>query len=98
MTSDFNTIPEAVEAIAKGEVVIVLDAEDRENEGDFICAAEKATPETVNFMLSGRGQLCVSVFPEACRRLELSPVVSQNDTPLQTAFMTPVGTMRPDAR
>lgn len=90
MTSDFNTIPEAVEAIARGEVVIVLDAEDRENEGDFICAAEKATPETVNFMLSGRGQLCVSVFPEACRRLELSPVVSQNDTPLQTAFMTPV--------
>jgi 3,4-dihydroxy 2-butanone 4-phosphate synthase/GTP cyclohydrolase II len=90
MSSDFNTIPEAVEAIARGEVVIVLDAEDRENEGDFICAAEKATPEVVNFMLGGRGQLCVSVFPEACRRLELSPVVSQNDAPLQTAFMTPV--------
>jgi 3,4-dihydroxy 2-butanone 4-phosphate synthase/GTP cyclohydrolase II len=67
-----------------------LDAEDRENEGDFICAAEKATPEVVNFMLSGRGQLCVSVFPEACKRLELTPVVAQNDAPLQTAFMTPV--------
>jgi 3,4-dihydroxy 2-butanone 4-phosphate synthase / GTP cyclohydrolase II len=90
MSSDFNTIPEAVEAIARGEVIIVLDAEDRENEGDFICAAEKATPEVVNFMLGGRGQLCVSVFPEACKRLELSPVVSQNDAPLQTAFMTPV--------
>ena len=90
MSSDFNTIPEAVEAIARGEVVIVLDAEDRENEGDFICAAEKATPEVINFMLGGRGQLCVSVFPEACKRLELSPVVSQNDAPLQTAFMTPV--------
>ncbi len=91
MTSnDFNTIPEAVEAIARGEVIIVLDAEDRENEGDFICAAEKATPQAVNFMLGGRGQLCVSVFPEACRRLELVPVVSQNDAPLQTAFMTPV--------
>jgi 3,4-dihydroxy 2-butanone 4-phosphate synthase/GTP cyclohydrolase II len=90
MASDFNTIPEAVEAITRGEVVIVLDAEDRENEGDFICAAEKATPEVVNFMLSGRGQLCVSVFPEACKRLELTPVVAQNDAPLQTAFMTPV--------
>jgi len=90
MPSDFNTIPEAVEAIARGEVVIVLDAEDRENEGDFICAAEKATPEMINFMLGGRGQLCISVLPEVCRRLELSPIVSQNDAPLQTAFMTPV--------
>jgi len=88
--SHFNTIPEAVEAIARGEVVIVLDAEDRENEGDFVCAAEKATPEVVNFMLGGRGQLCVSVMPEVCRRLELSPIVSQNDAPLQTAFMTPI--------
>ncbi len=86
----FNTVPEAVDAIARGEVVIVLDAEDRENEGDFVCAAEKATPEIVNFMLGGRGQLCVSVFPEACQRLDLSPVVAQNDAPLQTAFMTPV--------
>jgi 3,4-dihydroxy 2-butanone 4-phosphate synthase / GTP cyclohydrolase II len=90
MPSDFNTIPEAVEAIARGEVIIVLDAEDRENEGDFICAAEKATPHMINFMLGGRGQLCVSVLPEVCRRLELTPVVSQNDAPLQTAFMTPV--------
>jgi len=90
MPSVFNTIPEAIEAIARGEVIIVLDAEDRENEGDFVCAAEKATPEVVNFMLSGRGQLCVSILPEACRRLELSPVVPNNDAPLQTAFMTPV--------
>ncbi len=90
MAIEFSTIPEAVDAIARGEVVIVLDAEDRENEGDFVCAAEKATPEVVNFMLGGRGQLCVSVLPEVSRRLELSPVVSQNDAPLQTAFMTPV--------
>ena len=90
MPSVFNTIPEAIEAISRGEVIIVLDAEDRENEGDFVCAAEKATPEVVNFMLGGRGQLCVSVLPEACRRLELTPVVSNNDAPLQTAFMTPV--------
>ncbi len=90
MSSHFNSVPEAVDAIARGEVVVVVDAEDRENEGDFICAAEKVTPETINFMLGGRGQLCVSIFPEACRRLELSPIVSNNDAPLKTAFMTPV--------
>ncbi|WP_372721750.1 GTP cyclohydrolase II [Novipirellula sp.] len=90
MAIELNTVPEAVEAIRRGEVVIVVDAEDRENEGDFICAAEKATPETVNFMLSGRGQLCVSVLPEVCKRLELSPIVALNDAPLKTAFMTPV--------
>jgi 3,4-dihydroxy 2-butanone 4-phosphate synthase / GTP cyclohydrolase II len=90
MSRHFSTVPEAVDAIARGEIVIVVDAEDRENEGDFICAAEKATPEMINFMLGGRGQLCVSIFPEVCRRLELSPVVAQNDAPLKTAFMTPV--------
>jgi 3,4-dihydroxy 2-butanone 4-phosphate synthase/GTP cyclohydrolase II len=90
MSLQLNTIPEAVDAIRAGEVVIVVDAEDRENEGDFICAAEKATPETINFMLSGRGQLCVSILPEVCKRLELLPVVARNDAPLKTAFMTPV--------
>lgn len=90
MSSQFNTVPEAVDAIARGEVVIVVDAEDRENEGDFICAAEKVTPETINFMLGGRGQLCVSIFPDVCHRLDLSPIVMQNDAPLKTAFLTPV--------
>ena len=87
---ELNTVPEAVEAIRRGEVIIVVDAEDRENEGDFVCAAEKATTETINFMLSGRGQLCVPILPEACKRLELSPVVVNNDAPLRTAFMTPI--------
>ncbi|WP_404306223.1 GTP cyclohydrolase II [Neorhodopirellula lusitana] len=87
---ELNTIPEAVEAIARGEVVIVIDAEDRENEGDFICAGEKATPETINFILGGRGQLCVSVLPEVCKKLELNPIVAHNNAPLQTAFMTPI--------
>lgn len=86
----FSTVPEAVAAIQRGEIVIVVDAEDRENEGDFICAAEKATPDKINFMLAGRGQLCVSVLPDVCRRLELTPIVSNNDAPLRTAFMTPV--------
>ncbi|MEM6365978.1 MAG: GTP cyclohydrolase II [Planctomycetota bacterium] len=87
---ELDSIPDAVEAIARGEVVIVVDAEDRENEGDFICAAEKATTETVNFILRGRGQLCVTVLPDVAKRLELTPVVSQNNAPLQTAFMTPI--------
>ncbi len=90
MSVQLNSVPEAIEAIRSGEVIIVVDAEDRENEGDFICAAEKATPEIINFMLSGRGQLCVSVLPEVCKRLELMPVVAQNDAPLKTAFMTPI--------
>ena len=90
MTLELNSIPETVEAIRRGEVVIVVDAEDRENEGDFICAAEKATTETVNFMLSGRGQLCVSILPETCNRLDLQPVVTKNDAPLKTAFLTPI--------
>ncbi|MCO8124456.1 GTP cyclohydrolase II [Stieleria sp. TO1_6] len=85
-----NSIPEAVEAVRRGEVVIVVDAEDRENEGDFICAAEKATPETINFMLGGRGQLCVSILPEVGKRLELTPVVPDNNAPLRTAFVTPI--------
>ncbi|MEL6107776.1 MAG: GTP cyclohydrolase II [Planctomycetota bacterium] len=85
-----DSIPEAVESIRRGEVVIVVDAEDRENEGDFICAAEKATPETINFMLGGRGQLCVSILPEVGKKLELTPVVTDNNAPLRTAFVTPI--------
>jgi len=90
MSIELNTVPDAVEAIRRGEVVIVVDAEDRENEGDYICAAEKASPEIVNFMLSGRGQLCVSILPEVSKRLDLNPLVVQNDAPLKTAFLTPV--------
>ena len=90
MTIQLNTISEAVEAIRQGEVVIVVDAEERENEGDYICAAEKATPDVVNSMLTGRGQLCVSILPEAAKRLDLVPVVAENDAPLKTAFLTPI--------
>ena len=75
VSTEFSTVPAAVEAIARGEVVIVMDAEDRENEGDFICAAEKATPEIVNFMIHGRGQLCMPVLPDVCERLDLTPMV-----------------------
>ena len=90
MTSKFTPIREAVDAIAQGEIVIVVDAEDRENEGDFVCAAERVTAEAVNFMLSGRGEFCVSVLPDVCQRLEIEPLVRQNTSPLHTAFMTPL--------
>jgi len=88
--SGFSTIQSAVDSLARGEVIIVVDAEDRENEGDFICAAEKATTETVNFVLSGRGQFCTPLLPEAARRLQLAPVVETNTTPTGTGFLTPV--------
>lgn len=90
MTRGFSTIPAAVEAIRRGEVVIVVDDEDRENEGDFICAAELVTPQTVNFILSGRGDFCMPVLPETAQRLELEPLCSRNTTSLGTAFLTPL--------
>lgn len=87
VTKRLSTIDAAVEAIAAGRVVIVMDAEDRENEGDFICAAEKVTPEIINFMITyGRGRLCVPILPDVAERLQLPPVVEHNTAPLQTAF------------
>jgi len=90
MTKQFSSVQAAVDAIRFGKVVIVVDAEDRENEGDFICAAQNVTTETINFMLRGRGQLCAPILPSASERLELRPIVQDNTAPLQTAFMTPV--------
>ena len=91
MSDRLSTIEAAIEAVAIGQVIIVMDAEDRENEGDFICAAEKVTPEIVNFMIThGRGQLCAPVLPEVCQRLDLPPVVQDNTAPLETAFTVPV--------
>lgn len=91
MSSPYSSIDTAIEAFARGQIVIVVDAEDRENEGDFICAAEKVTPERVNFMLKhGRGQVCAPVLPEVCERLKLAPMVDQNTAPLRTAFTVAV--------
>jgi 3,4-dihydroxy 2-butanone 4-phosphate synthase / GTP cyclohydrolase II len=88
--SNFSTVQAAVDALAAGEVIIVVDAEDRENEGDFICSAEKATPEAINFLISGRGQFCAPLLPETARRLSLVPVVETNTAPLGTGFLTPI--------
>jgi 3,4-dihydroxy 2-butanone 4-phosphate synthase/GTP cyclohydrolase II len=90
MPHRFSTIQAAVEAIAAGKVVIVLDDEDRENEGDYVCAAERVTAENINFMLAGHGQLCCSILPSVSKRLELRPLVEENTSPLTTAFMTPL--------
>jgi 3,4-dihydroxy 2-butanone 4-phosphate synthase/GTP cyclohydrolase II len=91
MPHRLSTIDRAVEAIGRGEIIIVMDAEDRENEGDFICAAEKVTAEMVNFMIThGRGFLCVSVLPDVCERLDLSPMVDDNTAPLGTNFTVQV--------
>jgi len=91
MPNRFSTIESAVNAIRRGEMVIVVDAEDRENEGDFVCAAGKATPEIVNFMIRhGRGQVCMPILPDVARRLDLPMMVEANSTPLGTAFTVPV--------
>lgn len=86
-----NTIPEAVEAIRNGEIIIVVDDEDRENEGDFIAAAEKVTPEMVNFMtLYGRGLLCAPLTEERCDELELDMMVGKNTSSHETPFTVSV--------
>jgi 3,4-dihydroxy 2-butanone 4-phosphate synthase/GTP cyclohydrolase II len=72
-------------------MVIVVDAEDRENEGDFVCAAEKSSPDIVNFMIRhGRGQVCMPILPDVAKRLDLPMMVEANSTPLGTAFTVPV--------
>jgi 3,4-dihydroxy 2-butanone 4-phosphate synthase/GTP cyclohydrolase II len=91
LNTQFSTLEAAVEDYAEGRMVIVVDDEDRENEGDFVCAAEKVTTEMVNFMIThGRGQLCMPVLPELCERLKLHPMVERNTAPLGTAFTVPV--------
>ena len=89
MSSKFSTVEAAIEAIARGEVIIVVDAEDRENEGDYICAAEMVTPEVVNFIIRGGGLVCVPLLPEACERLKLEPMRRSNSR-FGTAFTLPV--------
>lgn len=86
-----NTVEEAVEDFRNGKIVIVVDDEDRENEGDFIVAAEKITPEIVNFMLhNGRGVLCTPLTEDRCHELELDMMVSDNTSMLGTPFTVTV--------
>lgn len=90
-TSLLDTIEEAIEEIRQGKVVIVVDDEDRENEGDMICASECITPEIVNFFIKeGRGLICVSLTEERCRALKLPLMVASNTATYQTAFTVSV--------
>ena len=87
----FNTVEEAIEDFREGRIVIVVDDEDRENEGDFIVAAEKITPEIVNFMLSnGRGVLCAPLSESRCEELELNMMEENNTSLLGTPFTVTV--------
>jgi 3,4-dihydroxy 2-butanone 4-phosphate synthase / GTP cyclohydrolase II len=83
----FSTIEEAIEDIRSGKMVIVCDAEDRENEGDLTLAAQFATPEAINFMAKeGRGLICLALEPERCDALGLDLMAAKNESPFQTAF------------
>ena len=85
------SIPEAIEAIKNGEVIIVVDDANRENEGDFIAAAEMITPELINFMAThGRGLICTPLTEERCQKLQLGKMVSNNTDPMETAFTVSV--------
>jgi len=82
-----NTIEEAIEDIKAGKVVIVVDDEDRENEGDFVAAASKVSPEMINFMATeGRGLICTPILPARAAELDLPPMVNNNTDPNKTAF------------
>lgn len=86
-----DPIKEAIEAIRNGEIIIVVDDEDRENEGDFICAAEKVTPEIINFMSKeGRGLICVPLLEKRCEELGLDLMVGKNTAVHETPFTVSV--------
>src|SRR5438552_10895811 len=87
----FTTIEEAIEDIREGKMVVVCDAEDRENEGDLTLAAQFATPEAVNFMAKeGRGLICLALEPQRCDELGLDLMAAKNESPFQTAFTVSV--------
>lgn len=90
-TIKLNTIEEAIEDIRQGKVIIVVDDEDRENEGDFLAAAEKITPEMINFMAThGRGLICAPLTESRCKELGLRAMVTNNTDHMETAFTVSV--------
>ena len=87
MPVSFSDIPEALEDLRQGKMIVLVDAEDLENEGDLVCAAQKTTPELINFMAKfGRGLICLPMTPEACDCLGLYPQTIQNTARFETAF------------
>jgi len=92
-----NTIPEAILAIQNGEMIIVVDDEDRENEGDIIVASELVTPEIINFMtINARGLICVALTEERCDKLDLNLMVGKNTSSNETNFTVSVDAIHPE--
>ena len=90
-TIELNTIEEAIEDIRQGKIIIVVDDEGRENEGDFLAAAEKVTPEMINFMAThGRGLICAPLTESRCKELDLREMVTNNTDHMETAFTVSV--------
>ena len=84
-----SSIEDAAKDIRDGKMIIIVDDEDRENEGDLVCAAEKVTPEIINFMaVHGRGLICLPLTEERCNELQLYPQTTENTSSMGTAFTT----------
>ena len=99
LENQLNTVEEAIESFREGEFVIVVDDEDRENEGDFIIAAEKVTAEKVNFMMRyGRGVLCAPISEKRCEELELPMQVVHNTSSHEAVRSRSAGPCLPAAR
>ncbi|WP_185861899.1 3,4-dihydroxy-2-butanone-4-phosphate synthase [Blattabacterium cuenoti] len=91
MDKNLNGIEEAIQDIKNGKMIIIVDDKNRENEGDFMVAAEKITPKIVNFLIThGRGLVCVPLTEEKCDQLELKMMVKNNTDPKKTAFTVSV--------
>jgi 3,4-dihydroxy 2-butanone 4-phosphate synthase/GTP cyclohydrolase II len=95
--SPFAPIDDAIKAIRNGEMIIVVDDEDRENEGDLTIAAQRITPEAINFMATyGRGLICVPLTEERLMELDLPQMVAKNTAQFETAFTVVPFTTGPD--
>jgi 3,4-dihydroxy 2-butanone 4-phosphate synthase/GTP cyclohydrolase II len=93
--TQFSEIPDVLDELRRGNMIVLVDAEDRENEGDLLCAAEKVTPETINFMAKfGRGLVCLAITPEKCDSLALYPQTIENTAKFQTAFTVSIDAAR----
>src|SRR5512145_2493507 len=91
----FATVQEAIADFRAGRMVIIVDDKDRENEGDLTCAAEKVTPEIINFMAKhGRGLICLSLTEAKADLLDLRPMCDHNEAPLKTAFTVSIEAKR----
>ena len=82
-----DSVQQSIQAMKNGQMVILVDDEDRENEGDLVCAADKVTPELINFMAKyGRGLICLPMTDERLRHLDIPMMVGDNTSPFETAF------------